>query len=85
VKQLLHFLSVSLILMLPFRAAAQIGFPYCESFQTAGTQANTKFGGNAQLIPGVLRLTSNLLNQRGHVYLDVPFPSNYGLKAEFEY
>ena len=84
-KQLLHFLSVSLILMLPFRAAAQIGFPYCESFQTAGTQANTKFGGNAQLIPGVLRLTSNLLNQRGHVYLDVPFPSNYGLKAEFEY
>ncbi len=84
-KQLLHFLSILLILMLPFRAAAQIGFPYCESFQTAGTQANTKFGGNAQLIPGVLRLTSNLLNQRGHVYLDVSFPSNYGLKAEFEY
>ncbi len=84
-KQLIYFLSVLLILMLPIRAAAQIGFPYCESFQTAGTQANTKFGGNAQLIPGVLRLTSNLLNQRGHVYLDVPFPSNYGLKAEFEY
>jgi len=71
--------------MLPFRAAAQIGFPYCESFQTAGTQANTIFGGNAQLIPGVLRLTSNQLNQRGHVYLDIPFPSTYGLKAEFEY
>lgn len=66
-------------------ALAQVGFPYCESFQTAGTQANTIFGGNAQLIPGVLRLTSNLLNQRGHVYLDVPFPSTYGLKAEFEY
>jgi hypothetical protein len=85
VKRLIHFLFVFLILLLPIRAAAQIGFPYCESFQTAGTQANTKFGGNAQLIPGVLRLTSNLLNQRGHVYLDVPFPSNYGLKAEFEY
>ncbi|MDA1269524.1 MAG: PKD domain-containing protein [Bacteroidetes bacterium] len=84
-KQLIRFLSVLLILVLPIRAAAQIGFPYCESFQTAGTQANTKFGGNAQLIPGVLRLTSNQLNQRGHVYLDVPFPSNYGLKAEFEY
>lgn len=84
-KQLLHFLSVSLILILPFRALAQIGFPYCESFQTAGTQANTIFGGNAQLIPGVLRLTSNQLNQRGHVYLDIPFPSTYGLKAEFEY
>ena len=84
-KQLLHFLSVSLILMLPFRAAAQIGFPYCESFQTAGTQAATKFGGNAQLSPGVLRLTSNQVNQRGHVYLDISFPSTYGLKAEFEY
>lgn len=84
-KQLLHFLSFSLILMLPFWAVAQIGFPYCESFQTAGTQANTIFGGNAQLFPGVLRLTSNQLNQRGHVYLDIPFPSTYGLKAEFEY
>ena len=84
-KQLLHFLSVSLILMLPIRAAAQIGFPYCESFQTAGTQAATKFGGNAQLSPGVLRLTSNQANQRGHVYLDISFPSTYGLKAEFEY
>ena len=85
VKRLIHFLSILFILALPIRAAAQIGFPYCESFQTAGTQANTKFGGNAQLIPGVLRLTSNQLNQRGHVYLDVPFPSSYGLKAEFEY
>ena len=84
-KRLIHILSILLILMLPIRATAQIGFPYCESFQTAGTQANTKFGGNAQLIPGVLRLTSNQLNQRGHVYLDVPFPSNYGLKVEFEY
>ena len=84
-KQIFYSLSVLLILVLPTRVAAQIGFPYCESFQTAGTQANTKFGGNAQLIPGVLRLTSNLLNQRGHVYLDVSFPSNYGLKAEFEY
>lgn len=84
-KQLFYFISSLLILLLPIGAAAQIGFPYCETFQTAGTQANTKFGGNAQLIPGVLRLTSNLLNQRGHVYFDVPFPSNYGLKAEFEY
>lgn len=71
--------------MLPIQAAAQIGFPYCESFQTAGTQAATKFGGNAQLSPGVLRLTSNQVNQRGHVYLDISFPSTYGLKAEFEY
>jgi hypothetical protein len=85
VKQLLHFLSVFLILALPFRAGAQVGFPYCESFQTAGTQAATIFGGNARLSPGVLRLTSNQVNQRGHVYLDISFPSTYGLKAEFEY
>jgi len=85
VRKIFYSLFVLFVLALPNWVAAQIGFPYCESFQTAGTQANTKFGGNAQLIPGVLRLTSNLLNQRGHVYLDVPFPSNYGLKAEFEY
>ena len=84
-KQIFYFLLVLLSWLPPARVAAQIGFPYCESFQTAGTQANTIFGGNAQLIPGVLRLTSNLLNQRGHVYLDVPFPSTYGLKVEFEY
>lgn len=64
---------------------AQVGFPYCETFQTPGTQATTIFGGNAQLTGGVLRLTSNLTDQRGHVYLDIPFPSTYGLKAEFEY
>jgi hypothetical protein len=64
---------------------AQIGFPYCESFQTPGTQATTIFGGKAQLTSGVLRLTSNVTDQRGHVYLNIPFPSTYGLKAEFEY
>lgn len=73
--------------MLPIQAAAQIGFPYCESFQTASTQARTIIGGNAQLVlgAGVLRLTNNQTNQRGFLYLDVPFPSTYGLKAEFEY
>jgi hypothetical protein len=85
VKQIFYFLLVFLVLALPTRVVAQIGFPYCESFQTAGTQAATIFGGNAQLSPGVLRLTSNQVNQRGHVYLDISFPSTYGLKAEFEY
>lgn len=66
-------------------ALAQIGFPYCETFQTPGTQANTIFGGDARLTEGVLRLTSNQNDQRGYVYIDVPFPSTYGLKAEFEY
>lgn len=71
--------------LLGFEANAQIGFPYCETFQTPGTQANTIFGGDARLTEGVLRLTSNELNQRGYIYIDVPFPSSYGLKAEFEY
>ncbi|WP_111671927.1 PKD domain-containing protein [Algoriphagus litoralis] len=71
--------------LLGLEANAQIGFPYCETFQTPSTQANTIFGGDARLIDGVLRLTSNQLNQRGHIYVDVPFPSSYGLKVEFEY
>jgi hypothetical protein len=87
VKQIFYFLLVFLLGLSPFRVAAQIGFPYCESFQTASTQARTIFGGNAQLVlgAGVLRLTNNQTNQRGFVYIDVPFPSTYGLKAEFEY
>jgi hypothetical protein len=64
---------------------AQIGFPYCETFQTPGTQAKTIFGGDARLTEGVLRLTSNQNDQRGFVYIDVPFPSSYGLKVEFEF
>lgn len=84
-KRLILFVFLVLIWMLPSRAAAQIGFPYCEKFQTASTQANTIIGGDARLVPGFLRLTSNQQNQRGDVYFDVPFPSNYGLKAEFEY
>jgi len=63
----------------------QIGFPYCETFQTPGTQAKTIFGGDARLTEGVLRLTSNQNDQRGYVYIDVPFPSTYGLKVEFEF
>lgn len=64
---------------------AQVGFPYCETFQTASTQANTIYGGDAKLLDGVLRLTTNQLNQRGYIYIDVPFSSSYGLKVEFEY
>lgn len=64
---------------------AQIGFPYCETFTTGTTQASTVFGGDAQLIDGVLRLTSNQTEQKGFVYLDIPFSSVFGLKASFEY
>ncbi|MDX5338169.1 MAG: PKD domain-containing protein [Cyclobacteriaceae bacterium] len=63
----------------------QIGFPYCETFTTPNTLNETIFGGDALLTNGVLRLTSNQNNQRGFIYINVPFPSTYGLKAEFEY
>lgn len=76
---------IILFALLGFEVKAQVGFPYCETFQTPGTQANTIFGGDARLTEGVLRLTSNQLNQRGYIYIDVPFPSSYGLKVEFEY
>jgi gliding motility-associated-like protein len=87
VKHIFSFLFIFSVLALPTRVVAQIGFPYCESFQTASTQARTIIGGNAQLVlgAGVLRLTNNQANQRGFVYMDVPFPSTYGLKVEFEY
>ena len=64
---------------------SQIGFPYCETFTTPNTLNETIFGGDALLTNGVLRLTSNQNNQRGFIYINVPFPSTYGLKAEFEY
>lgn len=67
------------------KSFSQVGFPYCETFQTANTQASTIFGGSAQLVGGVLRLTTNQNDQKGYIYIDVPFPSTYGIKAEFEY
>ncbi|WP_144604092.1 PKD domain-containing protein [Algoriphagus algorifonticola] len=81
------FFAIGLLIFLNFLVGvkAQTGFPYCESFQTPGTQSKTIFGGNASLTGGVLRLTSNLNDQVGYVYIDVPFPSIYGIKAEFEY
>jgi hypothetical protein len=78
-------LAICALALFETQATAQTGFPYCESFQTPSTQANTIFGGDAKLIGGVLRLTSNDLDQRGYIYIDVPFPSSYGVKVEFEY
>ena len=70
--------------------AAQQGFPYCEPFSDGVLPANTILGGSASLISGiagggVLRLTSNQEYQNGFVYLDIPFPSTFGIKASFEY
>jgi gliding motility-associated-like protein len=63
----------------------QVGFPYCETFDNATTQEATVFGGNARLMDGVLRLTENQNNQTGYVYINIPFPSVFGIKASFEY
>ncbi|WP_297335493.1 PKD domain-containing protein [Algoriphagus sp.] len=63
----------------------QVGFPYCETFQGNGTQSATVFGADAVLAADVLRLTSNQLDQRGFVYVDIPFSSVFGIKASFEY
>jgi len=67
------------------KAFSQIGFPYCETFTSGSTQESTVFGADAQLVDGVLRLTSNQTNQRGYVYIDIPFSSVFGIKASFEY
>lgn len=69
---------------------AQEGFPYCEPFTDGKIPENTIFGGDAKFVAdvsgsGVLQLTSNQLQQSGYLYIDIPFPSNYGIKASFEY
>ena len=64
---------------------AQVGFPYCEKFTDNSTQSATVFGGNARIVNGALRLTDAVNEQNGYIYIDIPFSSTYGIKAEFEY
>jgi len=72
---------------------SQTGFPLCEPFTNSTAKAKTVFGGIAGLTSengdvsgqGVLRLTTNVANQRGFMYIDQAFSSNYGVKASFEY
>ena len=71
-------------------ANAQEGFPYCEPLNDGKTPERTVFGGHALLVSdanrnGVLQLTSNQTDQSGYLYIDIPFPSSYGIKASFEY
>ncbi len=72
------------------------GFPYCETFTNSTTRSNTIFRGDPQppiLTAGIenvegdgyLRLTDNGINQRGYIFVDLPFSSSYGIKASFEY
>lgn len=64
---------------------AQVGFPYCENFTDNSTQSATVFGGSARIVDGALRLTDAINEQNGFIYIDIPFSSTYGIKAEFEY
>lgn len=74
-------------------AYCQLGFPLCEPFTESKTKVQTVFGGIAMLTAdngdpkgeGVLRLTNNVANQRGYMYIDQAFSSTYGVKASFEY
>ncbi|MFT4855354.1 MAG: gliding motility-associated-like protein [Algoriphagus sp.] len=71
------------------------GFPYCEPFTNSTTRANTVFDGipNQAILTanagtegaGFLRLTDNSTDQRGYVFIDLPFSSAYGIKVSFEY
>lgn len=78
-------LLLSIFFLVSLQLSAQVGFPYCESFDSNTTKSTTIFGANAQLVDGALRLTNNSINQRGYVYLDIPFSSTYGMKASFEF
>jgi gliding motility-associated-like protein len=67
------------------QATAQVGFPYCESFQGGRAQSTTVFGEQARLVSGALRLTDTSIGVGGYVYIDIPFSSSFGIKASFEY
>lgn len=74
-----------IVWMLSFNLKAQQGFPYCESFQEGIEREETVLGGNAVIQDGVLRLTNAVMDQKGYVYIDIPFSSSFGVKASFEY
>lgn len=81
----LVFVLLAVTLLIPNSSQAQLGFPFCEKFTNNQTQGATVFGGNARLVDGVLRLTDAIVDQNGFMYVDIPFPSTYGIKATFEY
>ncbi|MCH6200578.1 PKD domain-containing protein [Aquiflexum sp. LQ15W] len=84
--RLLFFLVLSIVsLSIIFESRAQVGFPYCENFTDNSTQSATVFGGNARIVDGALRLTDAINEQNGYIYINIPFSSTYGIKAEFEY
>ena len=95
----LQIITLWLIMLSGLSAHAQVivsardGFPYCEPFTGSTTRANTFYGESAQLTSGtddpngggVLRLTDNSVNEKGYIFVDLPFSSAYGIKTSFEY
>jgi hypothetical protein len=79
------FIALLFVCFLNVESKAQVGFPYCEQFLDNNTQSATVFGGSARIVDGALRLTDAVNEQNGYIYIDIPFSSAYGIKAEFEY
>jgi len=88
------YIFIFFSLFLPGLAGyGQAGFPLCEPFTNSVAKAKAVYGGIAMLTSergdaqgqGVLRLTTNVANQRGFMYIDQAFSSSYGVKASFEY
>ncbi|MBC7912734.1 MAG: hypothetical protein H7Y07_01295, partial [Pyrinomonadaceae bacterium] len=52
-------------------------FPYNETFTGGTVGANTVFGNSATLMSDILQLTNNSTNQKGHIFIDIPFSSTY--------
>ncbi|MGY6523771.1 MAG: PKD domain-containing protein [Mongoliitalea sp.] len=77
--------TISLIVGFSSKVQAQIGFPYCEDFGSGTIQSSTILGGSARIVDGVLRLTDAQQFQSGFVYIDIPFPSAFGIKTSFEF
>lgn len=91
IQSLLGHYSYAQVVIIP-----RDGFPYCEPFTNSTPRANTVFDGVPQKAiltggstdpngSGFLQLTPDDFNQRGWVFVDLPFSSAYGIKASFEY
>ncbi len=90
--------GLSVIWAMLGEATAQIqisrqGYPFCEDFTDGAYNSQIikgigAVGNSAQLVNGSLQLTDatvQLGGKFGYVFLDVPFSSEYGVKASFEY
>lgn len=77
------FIYMTIIFSSSSISLAQSGFPFCGNF-TDDSNPILITGGAASIQDGVLRLTDASQDQSGYAYIDIPFPSNFGIKAAFE-